>query len=166
MDARPFGTALVFDVEEDEVDAYRGRHSIHDASHFHEDGHAGSAVIGTGYGFVLVGLSGVVVGPLAAIPMCGKEDTLVSLGVELADDILARHGGAVPEHGAEILHDDGVAETTHLRRQPGGATFPAVAAGDAVAEGELFLHIGVGRVGRELRDDHLGIICRRRRRTC
>ena len=154
----------MFFFEEDEVDTHGGGHGAHDACHLEEDGGAGGAVVGTGHGAAVVALRGVVVGPGATVPVGSEDDAMVGLWIEEAYDVLARYCGAVPEHGAEVLYDDGVAGTPHLRGEPCGTAFPPFAAGDAVAEGELTLDIGVGRIGGEFGSGDGGVIRRRRRR--
>ena len=148
----PFGHALVFDVEEDEVDADGGAVGGDDASHFHECGDAAGAVVSAGDGLAVVEAVGVVVGPEAAVPVRAEEDAVAFIGVEGGDDVDAVDGLSVPEDGGEGLEDDGVAPLAHLGLEVGGAVALGFGAWGAEAEGELVADVAVGRVGGEVGD--------------
>ena len=154
----PFGHALVFDIEEDEVDADGGALGRHDASHLHEGGNATGAVVGAEDGFAVVACIGVVVGPETAVPVGAKHDTVAIVGVEGGDDVHTFDGLTVPEGGGEGLCDDGVAPLRHLGLQIGGALLLSLAARGAEAEGELSLDERIGRVGREVGSCDRGIV--------
>lgn len=154
----PFGDALVFDVEEDEVDADGGGHGGHDASDFHESADAASAVVGAHDGGVVVGGVGVVVGPGAGVPVGGEEDAVFEGGVDGGDDVFALHGLACPEGGGEFLDEGGVAPMAHGGAEMFGAAGVGGCAWDAVAKLELLGDVEECGVGVEGGDGDCGVV--------
>ena len=81
--------------------------------------------------------------------MRSEKDTLGVLDIERSDDVAALGGGAIPEVGTEMLHDDGVAPTTHLLCQIVGAIAVSLGVGGAEPKRKLVCHILIGGICRE-----------------
>ena len=92
----PFWLTLVFNIKEDEVYTHTRWHLTHHTRHFHKDRHSRSAIIGTWYWFTVVTLIGVMIGPLAAIPMRRKQHALGCLWIQRCYNVSTGYHSAVP----------------------------------------------------------------------
>ena len=104
------GHAVVFGVEEDDVDADGGLPLLDEACQFEQHAHAAGSVVGAQDGFALAFLVALGVGIGAAVPVGAEQDSAAVLGLIGADDVACLQDGVVVGHEVGFLHLDGGSE--------------------------------------------------------
>ena len=139
------GTAVIFGVEEDDIDAEVGRTPAELAGNFQQYADAAGPVIGAVHDGFRVGFQ-VGIGHVARVPVGGQHDAVHQVGAEAADDVRPVQRRPRVGRSFEILAFDGGAVAFQFTHQPllGGCVRGRVH--NAGAEGHLPGHVGVGRI--------------------
>ncbi len=146
----PLGSAVVFGIEADEVEAEgEALVSTDQTSDFEHHCDAAGAVVGSEDGRMMISGVRVVVGPRTAVPVGAEQDTVLSVRVVAGDDVGAAQGGAVVASEGGVLFCDGHAVVSEFRDDPAGAGVVGRTVHRAGAEGALGLAESVGAVSAE-----------------